>query len=94
MPREPKRRSGEPQTADASQPPRDQRTTSHGGVTGAVGVGGEPDAKLPHERDESTGHAADVPSGEGRRAYEDARRGMPDTDKAPVMDQTYHKVRK
>jgi len=81
------------QTADARRPPKQQRTTAHGGIEG-LGVGDEPDAKLPHERDESAGNAADAPRGEVQKAYEDAKRGMPDTDRGPVMDDTYHKVRK
>ena len=52
------------------------------------------DPKLPHERDESPGNAADAPRGEGRKAYEDAKRGMPDTDRAPVADKTYRKLRR
>jgi hypothetical protein len=51
------------------------------------------DPKLPHERDESPGDAAAAPQGEGRKAYEDAKRGMPDTDRGPVADRTYRKVR-
>jgi hypothetical protein len=81
------------QTADARKPPRDQRTSAQGGVKG-VGAADEPDARLPHERDEAAGNAADAPRDEGRKAYEDARRGMPDTDRGPVMDKTYRKVRK
>ena len=50
--------------------------------------------KMPHERDESAGNAADAPRGEGKKAYEDAKRGMPDTDRAPVTDATYHKLRR
>ena len=92
MPPEMKRRTGEKQTA--GRPPRDQRTTASGGVKGKVGAADEPDAKLPHERDQSPGNAADAPREEGREAYEDARRGMPDTDKGPVLDATYHEIRK
>jgi hypothetical protein len=81
------------QTADARKPPRRQRTGAHGGVKG-LGAADDPDAKLPHELDESPGNAADAPRGEGHEAYEDAKRGMPDTDRGPVLDETYRKQRK
>ena len=52
--------------------------------------------KMPHERDESAGsQAAAEPSGQriGQAAYDDLERGLVDTDKGPVLDQTYDKVR-
>ena len=76
----------------AAKSPRRQRTTAHGGVKG-LGAADEPDAKMPHERDESPGNAADAPRGEGEKAYEDAKRGMPDTDRGPVLDKAYRKQR-
>ena len=81
------------QTADARKAPKDQRTTAHGGVkhTGAPGDSG---AELPHERDESAGSPADASREEGRGSYEDAKRGVPDTDQGPVLDSTYHKLRR
>jgi hypothetical protein len=77
----------------AGKPPRQERTTAHGGVEG-LGAADAPDAQLPHERDESPSVAADAPRSEGRKAYEDAKRGMPDTDRGPVLDETYRKQRK
>jgi hypothetical protein len=52
------------------------------------------DAKLPHERDESAGAAGEPRDDIGRKAYADVKRGAQDTDRGPVMDRTYHKVRK
>ena len=52
--------------------------------------------RAPHERDESAdSQAASEPSGRriGQAALEDVERGVVDTDKGPVLDQTYDKVR-
>ena len=52
--------------------------------------------RMPHERDESAdSQGASEPSGQqmGRIAHEDIERGVVDTDKGPVLDQTYDKVR-
>ena len=52
--------------------------------------------RMPHERDESADNqASSEPSGRavGQAAYEDIERGVVDTDKGPVLDQTYDKVR-
>jgi len=52
--------------------------------------------RAPHERDESAdSQAASEPSGQrvGQAAREDIERGLVDTDKGPVLDQTYDKVR-
>jgi hypothetical protein len=53
--------------------------------------------RLPHERDESadsqsTGTAA--PPRIGELAHDDLERGLVDTDKGPVLDQAYEKMRK
>ena len=52
--------------------------------------------RMPHERDESAdSQAAQEPSGQrvGRQAQEDVERGLVDTDKGPVLDQAYEKMR-
>ena len=52
--------------------------------------------RMPHERDESAdSQAAQEPSGQrvGRQAQQDIERGLVDTDKGPVLDQAYDKVR-
>ena len=41
----------------------------------------EPEARLPHERDEATDMTGGIPSREVRQAYEDVTRGLTDTDK-------------
>ncbi len=52
--------------------------------------------RLPHERDLSAdSQAGGEASGKkmGAQAHEDLKRGMTDTDKGPVMDRTYQKVK-
>jgi hypothetical protein len=52
--------------------------------------------RMPHERDESAdSQSSSEPSGRaiGQAAYEDVERGVVDTDKGPLLDQTYDKVR-
>ena len=52
--------------------------------------------RMPHERDESAdSQSAQEPSGQrvGRQAQEDVERGLVDTDKGPVLDQAYEKMR-
>ena len=53
-----------------------------------------PAAKLPHERDESTDAMAGAPRKRIRQAHDDVERGMVDTDRGPVTDQTYQKLKK
>ena len=51
---------------------------------------------MPHERDESTDtQARDEPSAQrvGEAAHDDIERGQVDTDKGPVLEQVYEKVR-
>ncbi|MBI2768184.1 MAG: hypothetical protein HYX47_01065 [Burkholderiales bacterium] len=52
--------------------------------------------RLPHERDESADSQESVePSGRrvGGQAREDVERGVVDTDRGPVLDGVYDKVR-
>jgi hypothetical protein len=52
--------------------------------------------RAPHERDESAdSQIASEPSAQrmAQAAREDVERGVVDTDKGPVLDQTYDKVR-
>jgi hypothetical protein len=52
--------------------------------------------RMPHERDESAGSQAPAePSARrvGQVAHDDLERGLVDTDKGPVLDKTYDKVR-
>jgi hypothetical protein len=52
--------------------------------------------RMPHERDESAdSQGADEPSGKrmGDIAHDDIERGLVDTDKGPVLQETYEKLR-
>ena len=52
--------------------------------------------RTPNERDESSdSQGTDEPSAArvGQQAKEDVERGLVDTDKGPVLDQVYDKVR-
>jgi hypothetical protein len=50
-------------------------------------------SKLPHERDESAGMTGGVPSEPIQQAHEDLDRGLQDTDRGPVTDRTYRKLK-
>lgn len=53
--------------------------------------------RMPHERDESAdGQASSEPTAKriGIMAHGDVEHGLVDTDKGPVMDKTYEKLRK
>lgn len=54
----------------------------------------EPEARLPHERDEATDMTGGIPSREVRQAYEDVTRGLTDTDKGPPMHRAYQQQKK
>lgn len=53
--------------------------------------------RLPHERDESSDSQRDTAADNasiGRQAHDDLKRGLVDTDRAPVVDRVYNdKVR-
>jgi hypothetical protein len=52
--------------------------------------------RMPHERDESAdSQASSEPSSQrmAQAAREDIERGVVDTDKGPVLDETYEKLR-
>lgn len=52
--------------------------------------------RMPHERDESAdSQRSSEPSGQrmARAAQEDIERGVVDTDKGPVLDETYEQFR-
>lgn len=54
---------------------------------------GEETPKLPHEHDESVGSTGGVPSPEMQQAHADQKRGLVDTDRGPVSDQTYRRLK-
>lgn len=50
--------------------------------------------RLPHEHDQSDdSQAAQADEPRGPQAYEDLKRGVRDTDRGPVADATYHRLR-
>ncbi len=51
-------------------------------------------AKLPHEHDESAGMTGGIPSVPVQQAHRDVTRGLVDTDRGPVADATYRKLKK
>jgi hypothetical protein len=91
---------------DAGQQPLPQQRDERAGVGGVeeqrLGSARERRRvpKLPHERDQATGgDATAADTGDGnrelmRRAKEDIESGRQDTDRGPVADSTYHKLRK
>lgn len=76
--------------SSGKQPPRAGATrTMQGEKQEAV-------PRMPHERDESSdSQAPGEPSGRevGQAAREDIERGLTDTDKGPVLEETYDKLR-
>lgn len=92
---------------DAGQTPLPQQRDERGGVgsveeqvLGTPGRERKRVPKLPHERDQATGAQSTASeTGEGnrelmRQAQEDIESGKQDTDRGPVADSTYHKLRK
>lgn len=52
--------------------------------------------RLPHEHDESSDSQAGADASQqrvGRQAHRDVQQGLVDTDRAPVMDKAYGKVK-
>lgn len=50
-------------------------------------------AKLPHERDESISETGKKPSKRIQQAHQDVSRGLQDTDRGPVADRAYKKLK-
>lgn len=51
-------------------------------------------APLPHERDESRDMTSGIPSEPIRQAFRDLRRGLQDTDRGPLADHAYRKLKR
>lgn len=69
---------------------------SGGNTEIAQGENQAPKARQPHERDESAdSQAAENSSMDyvGAIAHDDVVEGQPDTEKGPVLDATYHRLR-
>jgi hypothetical protein len=78
------------QTSNSRDKPTEGETTPVQGETQ------KRSPKQPHERDESAAsQAADEPSMRriGEIAHDDIAQGQVDTDRGPVLDKTYDKVR-
>ena len=74
----------------SSKSPRKRRQ----GETTTV-VDRQPAPRLPHERDESIARSPQqVPDASMRQAHADVKRGLPDTDRGPVVDAVYRKLKK
>ncbi len=66
-------------------------------VTRTEERGEKTEPKLPHERDQSASAQVDgtpVDDERARKSQQDVERGVVDTDKGPVIDQTYDRVKK
>ncbi len=66
-------------------------------VTRTDGGKEKSEPKLPHERDESASAQVDgapVDDERARKGHHDVERGVVDTDKGPVLDQTYDRVKR
>jgi hypothetical protein len=74
----------------------DERGAGRGDTRTVQGETQQPVPRTPNERDESAGSQADAnPSAQsmGRIAHDSVADGQVDTDKGPVLDATYDKVR-
>jgi hypothetical protein len=77
----------------AAAAPRVRSRRSERGVT-SVSDEARRAPKLPHERDESTDDTANGPRKRIRQAHDDLSRGAKDTDRGPVLDETYRRLKK
>ena len=57
------------------------------------GVSNDNTPKMPHERDESSGSQQRAPRADMEQAGKDLKRGLVDTDRGPVTDSTYKKLK-
>ena len=55
---------------------------------------GRAEPRLPHERDESADDQGAPPGDLGRQAQNDVNNGQQDTDRGPVLDQTYRRQKR
>ena len=71
-----------------------QRQRPAGGAAHSVAIEGEAVPKMPNERDESPVSAGTEPRPVIQQAHDDVESGKQDTDRGPVMDRTYRKLKK
>jgi hypothetical protein len=82
-----------PAAAPSAPAPKAQGSTpGRPGHTSAK-VQGRLAPRLPHERDESSDSQTSSPRPIIEQARQDVRRGLVDTDRGPVLDQTYERLR-
>ncbi len=77
-------------------PAKDKGPARQGNTTPAQGDKQERSLRAPHERDESAdSQAGSEPSAQrtAQLGREDIERGVVDTDKGPVLQETYEKLR-
>ena len=53
-----------------------------------------PEARLPHERDQSVDMTHGEPDAQMEQAYKDVKRGLQDTDRGPPADKAYQKQKR
>jgi hypothetical protein len=78
------------------RPSRPRQDAPQGNTLPVQGDTQQRSPRMPHERDESAdSQGSSEPSARavGEQAHEDVERGLVDTDKGPVLDQTYDRVR-
>lgn len=78
------------------RPSRPRQDAPQGDTLPVQGDKQQRSPRMPHERDESAdSQGASDPSARsiGEQAREDIERGLVDTDKGPVLDETYDRVR-
>ena len=56
--------------------------------------GETPEPRLPHERDESADQQGASAGEIGRQAKDDLDRGLTDTDRGPVLERTYDRLKR
>lgn len=54
----------------------------------------EREPRLPHERDEALGMTSQQPDAKLRRAHDDVAQGRQDTDRGPVADRVYRRLKR
>jgi hypothetical protein len=89
--RTPQRTSPMPPSPHATPP---ARRRSPGGATTQhlAGDDGGVDTRLPHEHDESSDSQETAPREVIKRAHDDLAEGRSDTDRGPVLDETYQRT--
>lgn len=75
---------------NSTEQPHADQAIAH---TGHSRRGREDDMHLPHDRDESVGATGGEPDLRVAQAHQDLQRGLRDTDRGPVADRTYRRLK-